>query len=238
MLPAFLKQVNDTVYFNDTGEMIYYIPEKYFDNKSAVIVGEYVDLFGVFSYDVFYSNGKHLGLHNFNFPSMIRCKPTKITKESNFQLTNTSISTAYRFLHFSKGAEAICSTRVPMSIENGERFINLLIRSNLPETIKYDELHNYILENAKINGFDYSISAQLIGMIVSELCRDSKDLTKPFRLSDMKSQTDYTSMTITEIPKYTSAYVSITSENADESIASAMMNKQHKDSPLEKVMMN
>ena len=45
-------------------------------------------------------------------------------------------------------------------------------------------------------------------------------------------------MNIKKIPKYTSAFASITSENADEAIANAIINKTHKDSALEKVMMN
>ena len=50
--------------------------------------------------------------------------------------------------------------------------------------------------------------------------------------------TDYKSMPILQIPKYVSPYTSITSENADEAIANAIINKSKTDSPLEKVMMN
>ena len=99
-------------------------------------------------------------------------------------------------------------------------------------------MHEYINYNAELNGFGYGMTAQMLGVIVSELCRDKNDLTKPFRLTDMKDQLAYTMVSIKMLPKFISPYVAITSENADESIANAMMNKTGAVSPLEKVMMN
>lgn len=238
MIPGFLKQDGDRVLFNDDGEMIYYIPEKYFNGKNAVLNGEYMDVMGIFNYDVFYSNGKHMGLKLFSFPTMIRCKPTLITKESSLQLEGMDAPEAFRLLHFSKGAEAICSTKVIKTVANADQFTNLLLRGNLPQNIPYDKLHEYITENARLNGFGYGLSAQMFGIVVSELCRDPKDLSRPFRLSDMKNMTDYKMVSISELPKYISPYTSITSENADESIAGAITNKSKTSSPLEKVMMN
>lgn len=238
MMPGFLKKIEDTLLFNGDGELIFYIPEKYFESKIATVTGEYIECLGIFDYDVFDKGGKHMGLKNFYFPTLIKCKPTTVEKIAEFKLTPTSEPVPYRFLHFSKGAEVICSTRIPMSVHNVENFIKLLKSANLPETIPYDKLYEYIMHNAALNGFSYKMSAQIFGIIVSELCRDPKDLTKPFRLTDMKNMTDYQFMNILTIPKYISPYTAITSENADESIANAITNKSHKDSPLEKVMMN
>ena len=99
-------------------------------------------------------------------------------------------------------------------------------------------IHEYIIENANLNGFNYKVSGQLFGILISELYRDPKDLSKPFRLSDMADMTDYQAISILKIPKYTSPYTAITSENADEAIAAAITTKGKTDSPLEKVMMN
>ena len=55
----------------------------------------------------------------------------------------------------------------------------------------------------------------------------------------MNSPIDYQMVSINQLPKYISPYTAITSENADEAIAAAILNKNtHKTSPLEKVMMN
>jgi hypothetical protein len=211
MFPSFLSKSGDKLLYNGSGELIYY--------------------------DVFDSNGKHRGLRNFAFPTMIRCKPNSMEKVREFAITK-DIKMDYRLLKFKKGDEAICNVNIPKSIDNTNKFVNLLIGGNLPPTIPYKNIYEYIIFNASINGFSYNINAQMLGIITAELCRDKNDLTKPFRLTDMKDPLGYTMVSIKMLPKFVSPYVAITSENADESIASALVNKAGSDSPLEKVMMN
>lgn len=238
MLPTYMKKDGDVIYYKGTGEIIYYVPEKYFSTNNAVSIGEYIELMGIFNYDAFDNNGKSRGIKLFKYPTMIRCKPTSITKEPEMLLKGTHTAIPYRLLHFKDGSELICSTRIPKDVTNSEKFINLLFRANLPENIRYDELYELLLKNAEINGVNYKLTMQMYGLPISEICRDPKDLSKPFRLSKEKDMTAYKAIPITQIPKYVSPYTSITSENADEAIASAIMSKTHTDSPLEKVMMN
>lgn len=233
--PAFLKRQGDTLLFNGEGEMIYYIPEAYFSNKTAIVIGEYVDVFGLFVYNVFDKNGKGYGLKNFNFPATFRCKPSTIEKFSEFQLGDSKEKEPYRLLHFTKGYEAVCSTKIRKEIPNGETFLKLLKGGKLPESIPYAEGQDYIMDNAELGGFNYGISAQMLGIVWSELCRDPNNLSRAYRLTDMKGP--YKFVNIHQLPKYISPYTAITSQNADESIANAITNKSHTESPLEKVMM-
>jgi len=237
-MPSYFYEKDSKVIFNDTGELIYYIPEKYFSLNVASSIGEVIQSIGIFSYGLFDKNGKKIKISRFKCPTMISCKPSSISKESSLHLIGTKEPEAYRLLHFHKGDELLCSTELPKSIENVEKFLNLLVRGNLPQTIPYDELYSYIIENAELNGFNYKVSGNIIGILISELYRDSNDLTKEFRLSDMKNMNDYTAIAITKVPKYTSSYAAITSENADEAIAAAMVNKGVSETPLEKVVMD
>ena len=237
MFPSFLKKDGDKLLFNGSGELIFYVPEKYFESSTAVVFGEIIELMGVFDYDVFDSNGKHSGMKNFYYPTMIQCKPSSMEKITDFAITK-DVKMNYRLLKFKKDDEVICNTNIPKGIANAEKFINLMIGGHLPPTIPYNKLHEYINYNAELNGFGYGMSAQMLGIIVSELCRDKNDLTRPFRLTDMKDQLGYKMVSIKVLPKFISPYVAITSENADESIANAIINKTGSDSPLEKVMMN
>ena len=77
---------------------------------------------------------------------------------------------------------------------------------------------------------------QLFGIIISEICRNYSDESKPFRLSNMNNMNDYRPVSIKTVPNYISPYVSFTSENFDESIMAAMVMDEDKPSPLEKVM--
>ena len=238
MLPTYMKKKGDVIYYDGDGELIYYIPEKYFSTNNAIISGEYITVFGLFNYGVFDSNGKNNGLKMFNYPTMITCKPTSISKESDMLLKGTHTAIPYTLLHFKKGSELICSTRIPQDVTSVEKYINLLFRANLPENIKYEDMYKIMDRNAQINGVKYNLNYQMYGIPISEICRDPKDLSKPFRLSKETDPTAYKAIPITQIPKYVSPYTSITSENADEAIASAITSKNHTDSPLEKVMMN
>ena len=101
----------------------------------------------------------------------------------------------------------------------------------------YKELHELYLQNIALNGDAYPVSAQLLGIIVSETARDPKDVTVPYRLSKNKSA-GYKLVSIKDIPKLISPFTSLTSENWDESIVNAIVNddKGYKESPLERLM--
>jgi hypothetical protein len=98
-------------------------------------------------------------------------------------------------------------------------------------------VQDYILKNAELCNFDYKVSAQIIGIVISEIYRYDKDLSKPFRVANTDDMLAYKAISIDKVPKYTSAFTAITSDNADEAIAAAMTTTNSGDSPLEKIVM-
>ena len=81
-----MKQINDTLFFNGAGEIIYYVPEKYFSLSVATINGEYVELMGIFRYCLFDENNKKVKIKDFKCPTMIKCKPSLIERVNNYEL--------------------------------------------------------------------------------------------------------------------------------------------------------
>ena len=77
---------------------------------------------------------------------------------------------------------------------------------------------------------------QLFGILISEMCRSSKDIGKPFRLSNSKDMSDYKTINIRDIPKYTDTFASITSENWDKAVVGAITNQKHQNSPMERLL--
>lgn len=238
-LPNYLKKDNNKCFFMGDGELVYYVPEKYFELSIAAVIGEVVEAMGIFPYALFDKDGKLIHVKHFKHPTIITCKPSKIEKVNNFTVEGSRSPKSYRVLHFVKGDELMSAVAIPATVENVEKFVNLFMRGNLPDYIAYDEiLLDYVIQNAIINDFSYKVSNQIIGMVISELCRDPNDLSKPFRYTKMEDMTNYKMIKIMDAPKYTSPYTAITSENPDEAIAGAIITTGTGASPLEKVMMN
>lgn len=238
-LPAFLKREKDSILFWDDGELVFYIPEKYFDLSGAFVAGDYINILGIFDYSVEDKNGKRGPLKQFLYPTRFLTKPYKIDKVKEVKLLDTSEVQDYRFLRYKKGDLVIVDVKVPQTIDNVEDFVNLfIITGNIPNTIPYNTLQDYAIKNMGYNGDSYNISLQQFGIVFSELCRSKKDHDIPFRLSGSNNMNEYESISVKEVSKIVSPYSAIISENIDDSIVHSIMNTDKKvPSPLEKVLM-
>lgn len=239
-VPAFLRREGEALVYNGDGELVFYIPDEFFspNSKIANIQGQYVSMLGICNYALFNKDEKQHGeVKAFHFPTIMLCKPDRMETVKNLKLTKTSEATDYRLLHFKDGDEVITNVRAPKLIDNAEILFSMfLITGKIPTTIPYDKLHEYFPENASLNGFSYNMNMQLFGVIISKICRDPNDLSKPFRLTNMDNMNGYRPISVKEIPNYTSPYVAITSENFDESLMAAITTKSDKYSPLEKIL--
>lgn len=244
-LPNFLKMDGDKVIFNETGELVYYIPETYFsDTKTTVaaVIGDIVHTIGIFDWALVDTNGKHGKAHQFKYPTMIECRPSRIEKVKGLSL-NGLRPMDYRILHFAKGDEAISDINLDKDIDNVEIMFKMLVlvENKIPSTIPYDKFQEYFPENMELNAKGYGLSMQMFGIMISELCRDPEDLSKPFRLSKKINDSMYgfRQISVIEIPKYISPFTALTSQNWDDSLMSAITMSQEgntKVSPLERVV--
>lgn len=238
-IPGFLRLVNNTtLIFNSDGELRFYVPEKYFTNKSAEVLGNSIVLLGSIQYGLKIGNKETLNI--FSYPSRITCTPSEVIKEKNL-VVGKADADDYRILLFKKGDVVIDSIYTIQNIANVEDLFRIMVISgNIPNFIPYEDLYEYFLYPMEVNGGNYGISAQAFGVFVSKLCRQKGNLEKEFRLSKnkLKNNTNYSSISIKQVPKYISPYTAITSENWDESVVAAIMNKNKVDVPLEKLMSN
>ena len=250
-VPKFLDLVGGSLVFNqENKEFIFYVPDNFFDtttkNPIAQVEGESVTMIGLCNWAIvdldtnLKTEGKPVELHTFNFPTMFRCKPYLIEKINGLKLDADHEPKDYRILRFRKGDEVVCETRVPQIIDNVELFYKLaVITARIPTTVAYDKFWEIFPESARLNGFSYGLNAQLFGIVTAGLCRDPKNIERPFRMTDMKDMHAYKPISIKLIPNYISPYTSIISENWDESLRSAILMKDKEDipySPLEKVV--
>lgn len=237
-VPPFLRRDGDALIFNDEGELIFYVPEVYFDRGDALIVGEYVNLVGMFDYSIFDKNGKNNGLHRFFFPSVFLAKPYAMDKQKKVKLTKSQPEADYRLLRFKKGDAVVVSVVVPTSTSNIDDFYRIFLYGKLPTTIPVETLQDYFIENADINNASYGMSLQMFGFVIGESVRDAKDLYKPFRLTDYTDSTSYKMLSLVDLPKYISPYQAINSLNWDNAVVGAMNNTSEIRPPLEKLLMD
>lgn len=239
----FLKKKGETLFFNGEGEFIFLVPELYFDRKCAIIEGEYINLLGTIDYTILKKGETDLTkrLNRFFFPSMFYTKPGRTEKVKKLNINGEEED--YRLLHYTDNDEdeIVTSIKVPQDIENVEKLDALFVKSgHINKSIPYDELQNYFFETMAINGGSYKISAQLFGLVISELCRDPKNMNNPFRWSSTikTNMKGYKPVSVKEVPKFISPYQSIISENWDDAVMGAIMNDNKIASPMEKIMIN
>lgn len=234
-VPKFLKRDGEALLFNQEGEFVFYVPEKQFTKSIATIEGRYVSLLGLINYAIFDEKGKHGGLRTFKFPTIFTCRPDKIEKIKNIKLTEHIAPQDYRLLRFKKGDQVVTSVKVAQDVENSEQFYKLFLSGDLPTTIPYDKIQDYFLENIQLNGANYGLNIQLMGIMISEAARKTNDPRTLFRHTNIKNMTEYSLINVKDIPKYVSPFTSITSENWDEAVMNATLNKNSNYSPLEKL---
>lgn len=235
-IPSFLKRQGDSILYNDNGYFCFYIPEKYFDTNIAFYSGEYISTLGIMPYTIKKDNTKSV-LRIFNYPTRFLTKPYNVEKMRGIKLIKESDPTDYRALYFKKDDQIIVDIKVPQDVKNAEDLIKLfIINGFIPNYIPYDKIQNYFIDNYTYNGSSYPISLQLFGVILSELCRNKKNIKTPFRLSKDNNMNDYKSISVKTIPRLISAYSAITSENINSAIVYASLNDNQIASPLERIL--
>ena len=238
-IPKFLRRDGDSLLFNQEGEFVFYVPEIYFDagRKDAVINGEYVNLLGILDYAIFSPTGYSSGPKRFFFPTVFLTRPSRIEKQKAVKLKPGVDPQDYRLLIYNKDDPIVVSTKVPQDIANVESFYRIFLYGKLPVTIPYDKMQDYFTESIALNGSSYSITLQMFGFVISEICRSKTDLNTPFRLTDFTDSTSYKPLGIRDVPKYISPNSSIGSENWDNAVVGVIMHPNDVGSPMEKLIM-
>lgn len=236
-IPRFLKRDDRSLLFKDEGELIFYIPQYYFERGYVTVDGRNIRLLGLFNYKLFDKGGNEMGgLKFFNFPSVFSCIPGDIEDVKRLKLSSFLPTDDYTLLKFKKDDVVIESTRVPQSTDNMELFLKMVNSGKIPNAIPYNELHDVFVENAKLNGESYGVSMQIIGLIISEICRSTGSISNPYRLSSSKDYNAYTTMNVADISNYTSPFAAVTGDNWNKALGAAIVAKDGKVSPLEKAI--
>ena len=220
-------------------ELYFFVPECYFGSRSAIIDGEYVSLLGVFNYAIYQDDKPVSELKTFKFPSIFLTQPHAIQKMKDVVLTKNMGKQDYRVLKYKPGDKLVVEMNIPQQVENIEEFVRLWVITGHIPTIDYRQIWEYFINNIKDNGNKYGLNNQVFGVFQAKLCRNPENYEEPFRISKAKKNGEwenYKPVSVKEVVDYASPYISMSSENFDDSVVAATMMTSNKYSPLEKVL--
>lgn len=245
-IPNFLKQKDNAILYDGDGEFLFYVNESFFTDTKlplAQIRGQYVNMAGICDWAIVSPNGKVSEARRFYLPTIFSCKPDHMEKVKNYKLNDKLRAIDYRILHFKNGDEVISNINLPQTVDNAEIIFKMLYVNSgqIPPSVPYDKIQDYAIDSMRINGNEYGISKQVFGIVNSEICRDPKDLSKPFRLTKMQNMTDYQQISMKSIGKYINPYTAFTGEGFDDGIMASILlsndpKAQDRFTPLEKIL--
>lgn len=221
------------------------VPQDYFDKGIAEMIGKDVNMFGLFEIKVYEAGIEEDEItertpfkpYFFKHKGMIYCSPSVI-KEKRDPSTGEKILT----LVFRNGDKFIKNTTIAVNNEVASTMLDLMTLGYLPPVFPYEDIAQYWSDVNTFNGIKVgSMSQASIELIVSEVARDPKNLSRTFRakLRDNPNinRNDWKLINIREIPKYTSVFASIGAGDPKSSIISQIARQRdgesQKDSPVE-----
>ena len=216
-------------------------PEVYIDRGIAEILGKDVKILGLIELKI-YDTDKDVELKRsrnifFKHVGMIITCPSAIT-----DVRRKGEDDKYINLSYKTGDMFIQNKNITVNSKVADTILSLMTSGYFPNVLDYEEVADYWSKSTTYNGVKMdSMSQSSIELIVSELCRDSKNLAKSFRhriKEDPKTdRKKWKMINIVQLPRYSSVFSTLTSGDARNnliSIVSRLRNgEQQVDSPVE-----
>ena len=235
-------------------KLIIQIPEEFIKRGITEINQTEINTLGIFEgyiFDNVDDDDISKPAHKFvlKFPAIINMIPSHIEKTSR-QIEDVARDTLvkvnyYNFIFF-KGDTYIKSTSVVQKFDTVDKFMYMLLNGQLPKSLRYDEVTSIWAKCAEINGSgSLKANFSILAMIVSNLIRDPKNYSNPFRLvyDSYYSRGVYNGKLIRymDIPKYISNFTAITGADPRYGVTVAMdrvygENKKDTLSPVEEII--
>jgi|GEM_PF-1839457 len=232
-----------------------YIPKSYFENNIATILGNRVKTLGIFDFKIFNSiDGKSTDKSRnlYKCPLEIVMQPSSIEKGQtivkNLEIdeedeTDDNVENVVT-LKFYKNDIFILNEVIEQNVSSVNTLVKLLNSGKINKSVDYKEIINLLLDNLEANNFNLKTPSLDLELIISELYRQKKDTTKPYRMIAGKTgkvnKDEYVPTSVKKISTNNSTFTAISGENIRMALISSVnktqQDKPEKESPVEKVM--
>ena len=230
-----------------------YIPEELFksiekesqiNSAVAFMDGDAVTTVGIFNMRFFPSEDtsqrEKIPIRTFNYPSPITTYPDDVSKMS--LILGDTPESVYYVLKYTRGS-IMMPVNNPKDSGNCEKFLNMMMRGKIPNSIPYSQILEIWNKNFIINGIAPGVPSVILQAIIAEQARCKDDPTQPFRKIIGKGNVgehDYTFANVRTVASYTSVFNALTFEDMSQMLTTSINmtrsgTKQNR-SPVEKVL--
>lgn len=210
--------------------------------------GEAITAVGVFNMRFFADEDaprESAPLRTFNYPVPITTYPDEILENVTLNLSGTNDPEAaqkYTVLCYHRG-NIMMARRIEQSSDSCEKFLSMVMKGKIPNSIPYDHLLKTWESNYEMNGLSPGVPSVIMQCILATQCRSKKDPAIPFRQemgTGKASQTGYVFANMRTVASHTSVFNALTFEDMSAMLTTSINmtrsgTKQAR-SPVEKVL--
>ena len=118
-------------------------------------------------------------LYTLNYPQVVITSPSKSSEET-LSFYKDDEPTRFVVLKYTTG-DILMPVQNPENVDNCIKFLNLLIKGQIPKTIKYEDIFKAWKTNIEMNSVDLGIPDVYMQHMIAEIYRDRKNPREPFR---------------------------------------------------------
>lgn len=204
-----------------------HIPQDFIEHGIATIIGQEIELFGLFDILVWETEDKEASKPTkiaFSFPSMIRTVPSRIDHKK------VGDEGEYIF-EYSPEDLFIKTTRVAKVADISRAFVDILFKGYIPDSISYDELPRFWAKCNQLNGVNMRVMNVVIEVIIAAFARDPNQMEIPFRIGFGDKRKKYTPYSrklvrVMDLPRLTSTFASLSSADPKQGITTSIVGKR------------
>ena len=185
-----------------------YIPLSLFDDErvsvdivhSAVAstLGDGFKVVGVFN--IRYADGADAEkkidsapLKTFMYPNLIETYPSN-SYDEKIAFNKDDEPEGYRVFEYNRG-DIMMDAKIKKDIDNCTKFLDLINKGKIPNTVRYEDVYNAWVKNVEINEFDPRVTYMILQFIIASLYKRRANINQQFRFEygkDMSSNNYYT----------------------------------------------
>lgn len=204
-----------------------YVPSYFFDKGLAEERGTTTVTFGILYIEVFAKEGSTPAVYSTHIPAELNIQYSESSKTRR-RFNNSKEDEEY-LVFTSYNGEVVIKNAIQVESAGGfATFLKFMLFGKLPEDIKYSDLPALLIKSAESNGVNPGVTNFIFELMMTELARDKKDNSIPYRFTASKTGNElgYETVRLNDVPSLSSVFAGISFENIDLALTRSVVNSR------------